>query len=56
MVFTTFGYIGNSGRLDQAIPCALEHRVVLLISKIVIDTDDVNMVKVFWNCVFSVLE
>jgi len=41
------GEAGYYGRLDQAIPCALEHRVVLVIWKIVPNKQLINLVKVF---------
>jgi len=38
---------GYFWRLDQAIPCALEHRVALVIRKIAINNQVFNMVKVY---------
>jgi hypothetical protein len=45
---------GYSARLDQAIPRALEHRVVLIRRKITINTQEVDVVKVFRKCLFMV--
>lgn len=41
--------IGHSVRLDQAVPCALEHGFVFVRKKIAINNQSINMVKVFRN-------
>ena len=41
---------GYYGKLDQTIPGALEHRVVLIEREIIINTQEVDMVKVFRKC------
>ncbi|TWI97625.1 hypothetical protein JN11_03447 [Mucilaginibacter frigoritolerans] len=45
---------GYYGRLHQATPCALEYRVVLIRRKIAINTQEVDVVKVFRKCLFVV--